>query len=43
FMISVRVEAMQDGRLNEQIKLRNPESGTTLSGIITGKGAARGL
>ncbi len=43
FMISVRVEAMQDGRLNEQIKLRNPESGTTLSGIITGKGSARGL
>lgn len=43
FMISVKVEAMQDGRLNEQIKLRNPESGTTLSGIITGKGAARGL
>ncbi len=43
FMISVKLEALQDGRLNEQIKLRNPESGTTLSGIITGKGAARGL
>lgn len=43
FMISVKVEALQDGRLNEQIRLRNPESGTTLSGIITGKGMARGL
>lgn len=43
FMISVRVEAMQDGRLHEQVKLRNPESGTTFSGIITGRGAAKGL
>ena len=43
FMISVKVEAMQDGRLNEQIRLRNPESGTTLSGIVTGKGSAKGL
>ncbi len=43
FMISVRVEAMQDGRMNEQIRLRNPESGQSLSGIVTGKGAAKGL
>lgn len=43
FMISVKVEALQDGRLNEQIKLRNTESGHTLSGIVTGKGAARGI
>ena len=43
FMITVKVEALQDGRLNEQIKLRNPESGHTFSGIITGKGAAKGV
>ena len=43
FMISVKVEALQDGRINDQIRLRNPESGQTLSGIVTGKGAARGL
>lgn len=43
FMISVRVEALQDGRLNEQIKLRNTESGHVFSGIITGKGAVKGI
>jgi len=43
FMITVKVEALQDGRLNEQIKLRNPESGHTFSGLITGKGAAKGV
>lgn len=43
FMISVKVEALQDGRLNEQIKLRNTESGHTFSGVITGKGAAKGV
>lgn len=43
FMISVKLEALQDGRLNDQIKLRNPESGHILSGIVTGKGAAKGL
>ena len=43
FMITVKVEALQDGRLNEQIKLRNPESGHTFSGVITGKGAAKGV
>ncbi len=43
FQISVKVEAMQDGRLGEQIKLRNTESGRTLSAIVTGKGQARGV
>lgn len=43
FMITVKVEALQDGRLNEQIKLRNPESGHTFPGIVTGKGAAKGV
>ncbi len=42
-LLEQEFEALQDGRLNEQIRLRNPESGTTLSGIITGKGMARGL
>lgn len=42
FQISVKAEALQDGRLGEQIKLRNTESGRTLSGIVTGKGQARG-
>ncbi len=42
FQISVKAEALQDGRLGEQVKLRNPESGRTLSGTVTGKGTARG-
>ena len=43
FEISVKAEAMQDGRVGEQIKLRNTESGRTLSGVVTGKGTAKGL
>jgi flagella basal body P-ring formation protein FlgA len=43
FQISVRMEAMQDGRLGEQVKLKNPESGKQVSGIVTGPNAAKGL
>ena len=42
FQISARLEAMQDGRLGEQIKLRNAESGRILSGFVTGKGLVKG-
>lgn len=42
FQISVRLEAMQDGHLGEQIKLRNAESGRILGGVVTGKGLVRG-
>jgi flagella basal body P-ring formation protein FlgA len=43
FQISVTAEALQDGKMGEQIRLRNPESGRTLTGIVTGKGQARGV
>ena len=43
FQISVKAEALQDGKMGEQIKLRNTESGRTLSAIVTGKGQARGV
>jgi len=43
FAISARVEALQDGRMGEQIRLKNPESGRILSGVVTGPNAARGL
>lgn len=43
FEIAVRVEAMQDGRMGEQIRLRNPESGRQISGVVTGPNALRGL
>jgi len=43
FQVSIRLEAMQDGRMGEQIKLRNNESGRTLTGIVSGQGIARGM
>jgi len=43
FSITARVEALQDGKLGEQIRLKNPDSGRSLSGIVTGPNAARGL
>lgn len=43
FQISVKAEALQDGKMGEQIKLRNTESGRTMSAIVTGKGLARGV
>jgi len=43
FQISVRMEALQDGRLGEQVKLKNPESGRQVSGIVTGPNTAKGL
>ncbi len=43
FSITARVDALQDGRMGEQVRLRNPESGRLLSGVVTGPSAARGL
>ena len=41
--ISVQVEALEDAKSGDQVKLRNPESGKSLAGIVTGRGAARAL
>ena len=43
FQISIRMEAMQDGRLGEQVKLKNPESGRQVSGVVSGLNSAKGL
>ncbi len=43
FQITVRVEALQDGRIGEQIRLKNPDSGRLLTGTVTGPNAVRGL
>jgi flagella basal body P-ring formation protein FlgA len=43
FKISVKVEALQDGRLGEQIRLKNAESGKILSGVVSGASAVRGI
>jgi flagella basal body P-ring formation protein FlgA len=43
FQISARVEAMQDGRFGEQIKLKNRDSGRELSGRVQGPNQVVGL
>jgi flagella basal body P-ring formation protein FlgA len=42
FEITIKLEAMQDGRMGEQIKLKNAETGRILNGIVTGPGQLRG-
>jgi flagella basal body P-ring formation protein FlgA len=37
----MRAEALQDGGLGEQIRLKNVESGRSLSGVITGPNTAK--
>lgn len=43
FNITARLEALQDGRMGEQIRLKNPESGRMVSGVVVGESAVRGL
>ena len=43
FQIRVRVEALQDGRMGDQVKLKNAESGKSMSGVVTGPNAVKGL
>lgn len=43
FQISARVEAMQDGRFGEQIRLKNRDSGRELSGRVQGPNQVVGL
>jgi len=43
FAISARVVALQDGKMGEQIRLKNPESGRIITGVVTGSSTARGL
>lgn len=43
FAITARVEAMQDGKMGEQVRLKNADSGRILTGVVTGPNAARGL
>jgi flagella basal body P-ring formation protein FlgA len=39
--LSLRAEALADGRMGETVSLRNPESGRVLTGIVTGRNTAR--
>lgn len=42
FVVTVRLEALQDGRLGDRVALRNPETGRTVSGVVSSLGATRG-
>jgi flagella basal body P-ring formation protein FlgA len=41
FLITMRAESLQDGGMGEQIRLKNSESGRSLTAVITGPNAAR--
>ena len=41
FLITMRAEALQDGGMGEQIRLKNSESGRSLTAVITGPNAAK--
>ncbi len=43
FRVVARLEALQDGRMGEQIKLKNKESGRQISGVVTGLNTADAL
>ena len=41
--ISVETIALENGKIDEQVLLKNPESGKTVKGIVSGRNEARGL
>ena len=41
FLITVKAEALQDGGFGETIRLKNAESGRSLSAEVTGPGTAK--
>jgi flagella basal body P-ring formation protein FlgA len=41
FVITVRAESLQDGQLGDQIKLKNTESGRSISAVVTGMNTAK--
>lgn len=43
FKVVARLEALQDGRMGEQIKLKNKDSGRQISAVVTGLNAADAL
>jgi flagellar basal body P-ring formation protein FlgA len=41
FTITATVQALQNGRMGEQVRLKNPDSGRILSGVVSGLNAVR--
>lgn len=42
FVVNAQLEALQDGKMGEQIKLKNMESGRIVSGVVQGPNAVLG-
>lgn len=43
FMVTAHVEALQDGRMGEQVKAKNPDSGRVLTAVVKGPNTLEGL
>ena len=43
FMVTAHVEALQDGRMGDQVKAKNPDSGRVLTGVVKGPNTLEGL
>ena len=43
FQISARVEAIENGRMGDPVRLKNRDSGRIISGIVTGLGTVSAL
>jgi len=43
FQVTILMEALQDGRMGEQVKLKNPESGRQVAGVVVGPNQVKGL
>ena len=43
FLISIRAESLQDGQLGDQIRLKNTESGRSISAVVTGVNTAKAM
>jgi flagella basal body P-ring formation protein FlgA len=42
-MVSARLEALDDGRLGEVVRLKNRDTGRIVSGVVSGQNTAQGL
>ena len=41
--VSLQLQAMDDGRIGDQIRLKNPDSGRVVTGLVVGRNLVRGL
>jgi len=43
FQVMIQLESLQDGRMGEQVRLKNPESGRQVAGVVVGPNQVKGL